>query len=143
MKILRKAAGRVVLGYGAESLEQEKGGHFSLELVQATQETKSSSKLKIELTLPVCRQTLKSLGQHPDKFIHKFRRADFEIFSQARTNLIIDIQDAGGDLLPAWFGTTGMADACRMLASSRPAHFSFLIPRRRIHRCGIAKWLLG
>jgi len=59
MKILRKAAGRVVLGYGAESLEQEKGGHFSLELVQATQETKSSSKLKIDLTLPVGEQTLK------------------------------------------------------------------------------------
>ena len=139
MKILRKAAGRVVLGYGAESLEQEKGGHFSLELVQATQETKSSSKLKIELTLPVCKHSKVSAS-----ILINLQRADFEIFSQARTNLIIDIQDAGGDLLPAWFGTTGMADACCILVSSRPAHFSFPILRqRRIHRCGIAKWLLG
>ena len=122
MKILRKAAGRVVLGYGAESLEQEKGGHFSLELVQATQETKSSSKLKIELTLPVCKHSKVSAS-----ILINLQRADFEIFSQARTNLIIDIQDAGGDLLPAWFGTTGVAHACRILFPGSQLIFLFLI----------------
>mmetsp|Transcript_54238 Transcript_54238/g.79503 ORF Transcript_54238/g.79503 Transcript_54238/m.79503 type:complete len:414 (-) Transcript_54238:52-1293(-) len=79
MKILRKTAGSVVVGFGPESLDQEKGGHFSLQLVQARGNGGSTStgKLKIEMTLP------------------------------ARTNLIIDGEEAGGKLEPAWFGASG------------------------------------
>jgi len=78
MKVLRRVGGSVVVGYGSESLVLEKGGHFSLELVQARAAvTASAPKLKVEMVLP------------------------------ARTNLIIDGEEAGGRLEPAWFGTSG------------------------------------
>lgn len=76
MKILRRTAGSVVVGYGAEALDQEKGGHFSLELVRAPPAEANNAKIKLEMTLPT------------------------------RTNLIIDAEEAGGSVMPSWFGTT-------------------------------------
>ena len=77
MKVLRRTRGSVVVGYGPESLALEKGGHVSLELVQASSAAASPAKVKLELSLP------------------------------ARTNLILDAEEAGGKVQPAWFGTTG------------------------------------
>ena len=58
MKILRRSAGRVVVGYGAESLSQEAGAHFSVELVQARGESKSLANIQLQLKMPA--QILKS-----------------------------------------------------------------------------------
>ena len=77
MKVLRRTRGSVVVGYGPESFALEKGGHVSLELVQASSAAASPAKVKLELSLP------------------------------ARTNLILDAEEAGGKVQPAWFGTTG------------------------------------
>ena len=38
------------------------------------------------------------------------RALTFENFCQARTNLIIDAEEAGGKIQPAWFGTSGYTD---------------------------------
>jgi len=78
MKVLRRSSGRVVVGFGPESLSlQENGAHFSLELVQARGESKSRTNVQLQLKLP------------------------------ARTNLIIDAEEAGGKIQPVWFGTSG------------------------------------
>ena len=59
MKVLRRSAGRIVVGYGAESLSQESGAHFSVELVQARGESKSLANIQLQLKLPA--QILKSI----------------------------------------------------------------------------------
>lgn len=76
MKVLRRTAGSVVVGFGAEALDQAKGGHFALELVRSPPTEANDAKIKLEMTLP------------------------------ARTNLILDAEDAGGSVVPSWFGTT-------------------------------------
>lgn len=59
MKVLRKSAGRVVVGYGAESLSQEAGAHFSVELLQAREGSKSLANIQLQLRMPA--QILKSV----------------------------------------------------------------------------------
>jgi len=76
MKVLRRTTGSVVVGFGAEALGQEKGGHFALELVRSPSAESNRAKVKLEMTLP------------------------------SRTNLIIDAEEAGGSVMPSWFGTT-------------------------------------
>ena len=46
MKVLRRTRGSVVVGYGPESFALEKGGHVSLELVQASSAAASPAKVK-------------------------------------------------------------------------------------------------
>jgi len=81
MKVLRKRAGTVFVGYGPESLDVEGGGHFALELTEKDEAAGAASGMqRVELLL-------------------RYTPA-----------LLVDAEEFGGSILPRWFGTANFVE---------------------------------
>ncbi|KAJ1477935.1 hypothetical protein T484DRAFT_1819310 [Baffinella frigidus] len=82
MKVLQSSAGKAVLGYGPEGQGSASGGHFAIELFEDADES---------IKPPVGWQRM-------------------EVVLPYTTNRVLNVEEAGGKLLPRWFGTANFVE---------------------------------